>query len=163
MEEVRTQRNKKQKVVARMTITFKGSAKSMIVEVHDNSTFSDFYRFYSQVGRKRKQLMRTANRNEGITPHHTASRVKPGLEVLAERMPTYMKNINSVHIKVFKKRVYNRMLNCAPDQLGALPKNDLRIAHWSDVVRGRNRGIPVRLPTEYLTFQKRMNILTGAN
>jgi hypothetical protein len=151
------------KVVARLTITRKGSSKKTIIEVHENASFTQFYKWFTQEGRRRKRFMRTSNRNEGIRVHCRAPYETPGLHRVAESLASFQKDIESVNIKVLSKRKYNQLLNCAPDQLsGKLPVNNQRIKHWSQVVGRRPQpSIRVQFPTGRLTLQQRMDILTG--
>lgn len=109
------------KVLARLTVTREDDSK-VFVEVHADATFIEFYRFYTQQGRRRstKKQIRSASRNEGLHPVN-CHRQQPGLEILAIR---FMRNrfgnspIKTVKIKYFSKRGYKKLINAAPDQLG---------------------------------------------
>lgn len=142
---------KKIKVVARMTIVKRGSSKRLIVEIHEDATFNQFYRWYSQEGRKHKRFMRGSQRNDGL--QFTRAQSRPGLEVLAERQQSFNKDIEKVTIKIFQKRIYTRLLTCAPDALG----NGMPVATSHNL----RPAAPERLPSTYTSLQKRMNILTG--
>ena len=142
---------KKTKVVARMTIVKRGSSKRLIVEIHENASFHQFYRWYSQEGRKHKRFMRSSQRNDGLP--FTRAQSQPGLDVLAERQQSFNKDIETVVIKIFQKRIYNRLLTCSPDQLA----NGLPASHSQNL----RPSVPERLPATYTTLQKRMNIMTG--
>ncbi len=144
---------KKIKVVARMTIVKRGSSKRLIVEIHEDATFHQFYRWYSQEGRKHKRFIRGSQRNDGL--QFARAQNTPGLDVLAERQQSFNKDIEKVTIKIMQKRIYNRLLNCAPDALG----NGMPVATCHNL----RPKAPERLPTTYTTLQKRMNILTGAS
>lgn len=146
--------NSKTPVVARMTVTFEGSAKKVIVEVHSDASFNKFYTWYSQIGRKNKSKIMTTHRGYGIEPHWRQAFETPGLELVSARYTSGRKDVKDVQIKIFRKREYNQLLTCAPDQLGAgLPK-----AADASTLPAR---IPVRLPVGYLTLQKRMDIVAG--
>lgn len=146
--------NSKTPVVARMTVTFEGSAKKVIVEVHSDASFNKFYTWYSQIGRQNKSKIMTSHRGYGIEPHWRQTFETPGLELVSARYTSGRKDVKDVQIKIFRKREYNQLLTCAPDQLGAgLPKA-------ADVSTLPAR-IPVRLPVGYLTLQKRMDIVAG--
>lgn len=146
--------NSKTPVVARMTVTFEGSAKKVIVEVHSDASFNKFYTWYSQIGRKNKSKIMTSHRGYGIEPHWRQAFETPGLELVSARYTSGRKDVKDVQIKIFRKREYNQLLTCAPDQLGAgLPK-----AADASTLPAR---IPVRLPVGYLTLQKRMDIVAG--
>lgn len=150
-------------VVARMIVTFVGSKKKVIVEVHQDASFQKFYTWYSQIGRNHKNQIMTSHRGYGIDPHWRQAFATPGLELVADRYTRTRRDVDNVVIKVFRKREYNRMLNCAPDELaGGLPK----AADTQTMLEARrtlHRGIPVRLPVGYLTLQKRMNIVNGGS
>ncbi len=143
---------KKIKVVARMTIVKRGSSKRMIVEIHEDASFHQFYRWYMQEGRKHKRFVRGSQRNDGLP--FTRAQNQPGLDVLAERQQSFNKDIEKVTIKIFQKRIYNHLLNCRPDELG----NGMPTAHHQNL----RPAAPERLPATYTTLQKRMNIMTGA-
>lgn len=146
--------NSKTPVVARMTVTFEGSAKKVIVEVHSDASFNKFYTWYSQIGRKNKSKIMTSHRGYGIEPHWRQAFETPGLELVSARYTSGRKDVKDVQIKIFRKREYNQLLTCAPDLLGAgLPK-----AADASTLPAR---IPVRLPVGYLTLQKRMDIVAG--
>lgn len=152
MNESKSTGKKKVKVIARMTIVKRGSAKRLIVEVHEDASFHQFYRWYSQEGRKHKRFIRGSQRNDGLP--FTRAQNQPGLDVLAERQQSFNKDIENVTIKVFQKRIYNHLLNCRPDELG----NGMPIFN----TQGLRAAMPERFPATYTTLQKRMNIMTGA-
>lgn len=152
-------KNSKSKVVARMTITKRGSSKKTIIEVHSDASFKKFYTWYSQDGRQKKRFIMTSHRGDGITPYWRQAFEKPGLDVLGDSLQDRMKDIESVQIKVFKKREYKWLLTCAPDQLSEGLGMGTRTQEILEE-RKQNR-IPVRLPAGYLPLQRRMDILTG--
>lgn len=141
----------KVKVIARMTIVKRGTAKRLIVEIHEDASFHQFYRWYSQEGRKHKRFIRFSQRNDGLIFTHAQN--QSGLDVLAERQQSFNKDIEKVTIKIFQKRIYKHLLTCAPDQLtDGLPTTQ---SH------GLRAVAPARLPATYTTLQKRMDIMTG--
>ncbi len=144
--------NAPKNVIARMTITKRSSTNKIIVEVRSDANFNKFYSWFSQEGRKRKKLQRTSQRNDGL--YFARGQGRPGLDVLAAHQMSFNKDIDKVTIKVFKKRAYEKMLTCRPDELGALPA-----ASTARIVRP---AAPLFLPSTYTTLQKRMDILTGA-
>ena len=109
-------------VVARMTVT-RALGAVTIVEVHESASFSEFYRFFTQDGRRRstKRLVRKANRNEGLTPWG-AHLQQPGLEVLAEAWRK-MKNVEKVTVRILKKRMYRQLISANPSELGQVKVN----------------------------------------
>lgn len=150
-------------VIARMIVTFVGSKKKVIVEVHKDASFQKFYTWYSQTGRDHKNQIMTSHRGYGIEPHWRQAFETPGLELVADRYTRTRRDVDNVVIKVFRKREYNRMLNCAPDELtGGLPKA-ADIQGKINTYNAQRRGIPVRLPVGYLTLQKRMDLVNGSS
>lgn len=151
------------KVLARLTVTRKNSTKAIIVEVHQDATFKSFYKWYSKEGRKRKKLMRTSHRGDGVGAHYREAFQSPGLHLLAERLEKTLPDFSKATINIFRKREYQRVLTVAADELGSLPRYESRIAQgerprWE---RRPNQPIPVQLPVGYITLQDRMDIMTG--
>lgn len=143
-------------VVARMTMTRPNNIKT-IVEIHEGAGFMNFYTWYRQDGRKRKVLLRTSSRNDGVAAPWRAPFVPLGLETLAARTAQIMNDVSGVTIKILKKRKYAEMLACpASDLAGGLP----RAAKTAEII-DRAKGIPVSIPTGYIPLQKRMDIMTG--
>jgi hypothetical protein len=132
----------KRKVVARLTVT-REIGNVTIIEVHQDATFHEFYRIFTQVGRRRstKQLVRTASRNEGLQPWYAAHRMQPGLEVLAAKWLD-RKGL-SVKLRIIKKRSYRRLINVAANELGPLP-----VIRNPFPVKNPSAGILLLLPTK---------------
>lgn len=148
---------RKPQVVARLTLAQPKNVK-LIVEVPEGASFHQFYHWYRQEGRKRKVFLRTSNRNDGIKHQLRGAFEMPGLDVLAARVTSFNKSVTGVTLKVLRKRKYNALLTCAPDELGTgLPA----AARTMEIIEA-SKGIPVQFPADYLTLQKRMDILTGA-
>ena len=124
--EVISDRPVKPVVVARLTVTRAVGCKT-IIEVCEDATFSNFYRFHTQQGNRRstKRLVRTANRNEGLLPFHQAYRMTPGLERLADRW-SKQPGVTAVTVRIVKRRAYRRLITTTPDQLG-LTKTSVRM------------------------------------
>jgi hypothetical protein len=116
----------KSNVVARLTITRADNTKT-IIEVHNDSTFSEFYFYYRQTGMKRstKVLAFTRSRNQGL--HHiNAQQQTPGLEVIANSIKASSKAllgrgvdgkenpVTSIKLRIIRKREYMRLLHMAP-------------------------------------------------
>lgn len=148
---------RKPQVVARLTISQPNNVK-LIVEVTESANFHQFYHWYRQEGRKRKIFLRTSSRNDGIKRHWRGAFEIPGLDVLAARVTSFNKTVTGVTLKVLRKRKYNALLTCPPDDLG----DGLPTAANTVAILEARKGIPVQLPANYLTLQKRMDILTGA-
>lgn len=133
----------KNNVIARLTVT-RQDGKKTIVEVHPGATFHSFYQVYVQTGRRwsTKRQVRVASRNEGLMAIN-AHRQTPGLEAFAARIAVFKSvsnPITSSKIKIFKKRVYKRLLAATPESLG-LVKSRVNIP----MHRFQPRGIPVQL------------------
>lgn len=126
-------------VLARLVVN-RANGKRMIVEVHSDATFCQFYKFYMQDGSRRstKRQFRTANRNEGLR-HINAHDQQPGLGAIAKQITRtsaaflmrsedgHINPVVSIKLRIFKKRAYERLLRLAPDQLGMtkLTRRDL--------------------------------------
>lgn len=113
-------------VVARMTIK-RAVGDTTIIEIHEDATFSHFYRIYVQTGRRRstKRLVLSASRNHGIQPWYRAHLVTPGLEVL-EKMWSARPHVESVKIRIIKRRAYKRLISAKPNELG-LTRTSVRL------------------------------------
>lgn len=145
-------------VVARLTAIRKVGTK-IIIEVHSDASFGDFYQYFTQDGNRRstKTRIRQSSRNEGLHPWHRVYRMQPGLEVLATRMLD-QKQFVSVKVRILKKRVYRQLLEAAPDVLGLTKVNHSIDPRIKTLPTPR---IPVHIPDGWLTIEKRMNIILG--
>jgi hypothetical protein len=148
----------KKEVVARLTVIREVGVRT-IIDVYTDATFSNFYNYFVQDGARRstKKLVRTANRNEGLSPWYKAYRMQPGLAAIAEHL-NKMPQFTSVKIRIIKRRAYRKLLTAAPDVLGLVKVNcqpDPRLMP-KPVLR-----YPVRIPEGYTTISKRVSILTG--
>lgn len=105
-------------VVARLTITRAVGCRT-IIEVCEDATFNAFYRIHTQDGNRRstKRLVRTSNRNEGISSWMPAHRMTPGLELLAARWTSHP-GVTAVTVRILRKRAYKRLISASPDVLG---------------------------------------------
>jgi hypothetical protein len=113
-------------VVARLTVTRAVGCKT-IIEVQADATFHSFYRFHTQQGNRRstKQLVRTANRNEGLRPYFQAYRMTPGLEKLAEFWKQHP-GVTAVTVRIIRRRAYRKLITARPDELG-LTKTSVKL------------------------------------
>lgn len=118
---------KNNKVVARLTVT-RADGSRLIIEVHNDSTFSKFFFYFRQTGNRRstKTFIHTRSRNEGLR-HINAQQQTPGLEVLADRITSsnrvfYGRDgrakernpVTSMRLRIIRKREYRKLLNAAP-------------------------------------------------
>lgn len=147
---------KKTVVVARLT-AIRNVGVRTIIEVCADANFLSFYRYYTQEGTRRstKSLIRTASRLEGLRPWYRAYRTEPGLEVLAARLLD-QKQFTSVKVRILKKRAYRQLLKAAPEVLGLT-----KVTPMFDPRALPTPRIPVRIPENWLTIEKRMNIILG--
>lgn len=148
----------KKVLVARLTAS-RGVGVRTIIEVYTDASFHSFFNYFTQDGARysTKTLIRTANRNEGLSPWHRVYRMLPGLEVLAARMLD-MKQFVSVKVRIIKKRAYRQLLNAAPDVLGLTKVK----REWFDVPAPRPiLRFPVRIPDSHTTIKRRMDIILG--
>jgi len=108
----------KKSIVARMTIHHT-NGKRTIVEVPEDATFSEFYHFYLQEGKRwsTKKQIRVANRNTGLLSLN-AHLQTPGLEAVKAQALRWGREIESIKVRVIRKKAYRRLLTTAPDQLG---------------------------------------------
>ena len=119
----------KARVIARLTVT-RANGDRTIVAVYENATFGKFFHFFVQKGNRRsaKKHLRSSWRNEGIVPGAI------GLEGIAWKLAKVQSEANPVtdsKIKVFRKRIYTRLLSCSPDQLGLVHDNSRpMLDHW---------------------------------
>lgn len=132
----------KSNVVARLTV-IRQNGRRVIVEVHRDATFHQFYHFHIQDGKRwsTKRLVRTASRNESLPVLNTHLH-KPGLVVIETRLKNFQKISNpgvSSKLQIFRKRLYKKLCNAQPAELGLtrLVLTDLQTP----------RRIPVSLPT----------------
>lgn len=114
-------------LVARLTLKHADGFK-MLIELHTDANFNQFYRCYKQQGRKRKEFTRFDVRQYGI------GEVRD-LDVMAAMRMKTNPLLGSPVIKIYKKRAYKHLLTCAPDQLtGGLPNAGQHVPegrHWA--------------------------------
>ena len=143
-------------VVARMTVTRADNSK-VIVEIHSDATFIQFYHFYTQQGNKRstKTETRTASRIEGM-PHVNAHLYTPGLETVRkvfERPTQWAAPVRSIKLRILRRRMYRELLQKAPDVLGLT-----RVSIGFKTERPQPAILPISLPQGYPSV-KRWSIL----
>ena len=146
----------KSKVVARLTIV-RADESRLIIEVNSNSTFSEFYFYYRQVGTKRstKALAFTRSRTQGLK-YINAHLETPGLEVIANSIKSSSRAflgqvagkenpVTSMKLRIIRKREYKRLLNMAP--VG------MPVVRPIFPVRNPSAGILLLLPTRRVNVQ----------
>lgn len=145
-------------VIARLTAVRSVGVRT-IIEIHADATFSSFYNYFTQDGKRTstKKQVRSANRNEGLRPYDRAYRLQPGLEAIAEQFKT-MPHFTNISVRILKRREYRRLINAAPDALGLTQVQSQLDARW---LTRRAGALPIYIPSNFMTIEKRMNILTG--
>lgn len=133
----------KSNVVARLTVT-RADGRKTIVEVRADASFHAFFHYFKQQGLRRstKELIRVANRNEGIPV--PSAREKPGLDLILKRLEAYQGKSNPIvshRTRIMKKRAYKKLLSARPDELGmAKTRVTIPIETWRSA-----RAIPVQI------------------
>lgn len=104
-------------LVGRLTVK-RAVGSTTIIEVHTDATFTAFYRYFLQDGRRTstRRAIRTTSRNDGLIPY-AAHRMTPGLEILAAFWAS-QPHVANVSVKILKKRLYKKLINARPDELG---------------------------------------------
>jgi len=122
-------------LVARLTLRMRDGSKKLI-ELHTDAAWHQFYRIYTQQGRKRKVLTGYARRQMKIGGPR-------GLDVVAEQHRKGNLDITAADIKVYKKRAYQRLLTCPPTDLngGLTRTTPVQEKHYWEL---HQEGIPVR-------------------
>lgn len=146
----------KSKVVARLTIVRADNSR-LIIEVHNDSTFSEFFHYYKQAGMKRstKVLAFTRSRNQGLS-HINAQQQTPGLEVIANSITASSRAflgeqngktnpVTSMKLRILRKREYKKLLHAAP--IG------MPVVRPIFPVRNPRLGILLLLPTRRVNVQ----------
>jgi hypothetical protein len=127
------------KVIARLTVN-RANGQRLIIEVHNDATFNQFYRYFQQQGNRRstKKLLRTASRNEGLK-HINAHLQTPGLEAISNQIIAssavflqrsengHINPVVSIKLQIFAKRAYRKLITARADELGMarLSRTDL--------------------------------------
>jgi hypothetical protein len=145
--------------VARLTVTHRNGQQT-IVEVHDDASFTQFYRWYKRNdGQKTKNYMRSTNRVDARDLEHLAAKIAANWKALArhrvakDRWNGHL--VDDWKVVVLDAEKYVRFLDCDPSEL---PGGGMAV----------NRNMPTKpakrpehLPIGYTPLQKRMDILTG--
>jgi hypothetical protein len=158
----------KKNLVARLTMT-KRSGIQLVVEVHVDAGWSTFYHWY-EVDGKVKRFIRNSDRNNGCNPELET----PGLEQVAEQvirnfdklaahpvtkhaMLWRMHQIVDTQVRIYKKRLYKRLITCSPDQL---PGGIVRLPdrNWTNAIQPASE---IRIMDEYRKMKERRSKLFG--
>jgi hypothetical protein len=144
------------KIVAKLVMTYR-DGHQLIVEVHENPGYSDFYRWYRREGKKRKTLLRTSSRE---------LKVATDLEtVQARQLRAFGKDIVEHKIVILRKRLYRKLINCSSDALPGGKGISIHSTPYQHPVNqpvGRDHAQPVHIPVSgYTPLARRFQILTG--
>lgn len=148
----------KSQVIARLTVTHRNGQQT-IVEVHDDASFSRFYRWYKRnAGQDDKHYMRSMSRIEARDLEALGAQIKENWKRLAAHPVARGKwsshLVDDVKIVLLDAERYIHFLDCDPEQLpgGGLPRS-LTVGH-------KPIGAVI-IPIGYTPLQKRMDIITG--
>jgi hypothetical protein len=149
-------------IIARLTIS-RADGKRTIVEIHQDATFHQFYRFFTQDGRRysTKTLVRTASRNTYL-PAINTHRHQPGLDVVSRQLESLFAKSNpvvSTKIRIIRKRVYKRLISVSPDQLGLSKVSAGLIGRQAPTLYPRLIGKAIR--SDKWTWPASMDIKVG--
>ena len=133
-----------------------GRGKPMLyIEVREGNRFSNFYYTYTAVGRGRGRIV-----TPGIPRHRGfADSIEDAVEKIVKVMKAHAKRNRrevQIHttIRIYRKRLYRKLLSMRPDELGLAcvrPLPDRRIQS--------NTNKP--LPASYTPFAKRWQTMTS--
>jgi hypothetical protein len=146
--------------VARLTVTH-ANGQQTIVEVHDDASFSGFYRWYRRnAGQDEKHYMRCTNRIDARDLEQLGAQIKENWKRLAAYKPARGKwnghLVTETKVVLFDAEKYVQFLDCDPQQLpGGIQRN--RTAEILAKPAPQRQALPIG----YTPLQRRMDILTG--
>lgn len=147
-------------LAARAVIKTKGTKTRMVIEVREGNRFSNFYHIYTTSGRGRHHVVKP-----GIPRHRGfADSIEEAMEKIVKVMRAHAKRNRAeiqIHttIRIYRKRLYRKLLNMRPDELGLTRiryRPDPRLVR-AELAKVQNN----RLPTTYTTLAKRWQIITS--
>lgn len=126
----------------------------LYIEVREGNRFSNFYYTYSAVGRGRSRIVTPG------TPRHKgfANTLEDAVQKIQEVMKSHAKrNMTEIQIhttiRVYRKRLYCRLLSMRSDELGLTYVHPLRKRH----IRSNTIN---PLPANYIPSPKRVQTIT---
>lgn len=145
--------------VARLTVTHRNGQQT-IVEVHDDASFTHFYRWYKRnPGQQGKNYMRSSSRIDARDLEYLVAKFAANWKAIARhRVAKGRWNghlVDEWKVVVLDAEAYVQLLDCDPSELpgGGMAHNPNGLS-WSF-------RRPEHLPIGYTTLQRRMDILTG--
>lgn len=150
----------KANVIARLTVTHRNGQQT-IVEVHDDASFSRFYRWYKRnAGADKKNFMRPSNRIDARDLEHLAAKIAANWKALASNRVARGKwnghLVEDHKVVVLDPEKYVKFLDCDPSEL---PGGGMGISRTAGFMNYKPANVPT--PIGYTPLQKRMDILTG--
>jgi hypothetical protein len=135
--------NKPNDIVARATITF-DTQEVVYVEIKMRPSFHNFYTVYRVEDGKQIETPGSVNQGQ-------ANNLEEAAKKIADRWSKVKRKVTDTHIEIFEEIDYLRLLETDPSELG--------LATVSRRTSIPNVSGPARLPVEYTTLQRRMDIL----
>lgn len=108
----------KPSVIARLSIEYK-SGRREAIEIQAGATFHAFYSCYLYTSKRKKVIQSTQNRNYHNNPAYASAGLVGVEKIVRSSWKAQQDPVTSTSIKIYKKRLYKKMLTCAPDQLGS--------------------------------------------
>lgn len=149
------------RVAARLTLTHRNGAQT-IVEVHADASYTAFYRWYQRGAREHaKHLTRTALRNDAADLAQIEQRMRAHFDRLARGSVIWLPwQVVESKLIVLDGGLYKKLLKALPGELpGGGPARVVVPEYLKrENVTHRRTHIPV---SGYTTLQRRMDIMTG--
>lgn len=147
-------------LAAKAIIQTNNGKPNMYVEVREGNRFSNFYYTYTAVGRGRHRIVAPGtSRHRGF-----ANSLEDAVEEIVKAMKAQAKRNRGelqirTTVRVYRKRLYRKLLNMRPDELGLTHvayQPDPRLMR-AELTTPQNN----RLPITYTTLAKRWQIITS--
>jgi len=150
--------------VARLTVTH-ANGQQTIVEVHDDASFSRFYRWYKRnAGQDEKHLMRCSNRIDARDLEQLAENIKRNWKLLSSHKASRGKwkghLVTDTKVVVLDPEQYVHFLDCDPS---ALPGGGMGRSTTSRIDTNAMRPTGMAIPIGYTTLQRRMDLIYGGS
>lgn len=148
-------------LAARAVIETNSQKAKMVIEVKEGTRFSNFYNTYTAMGRGRHRLV-----IPGLPRHRGfADSLEETVEQIVDVMQAHAKRRGAslsirTTIRIYRKRLYRKLLAMRPDELGLMhvaPLPDPRLMRAGLIHVGNNLWTPSHTP-----LAKRWKIITGA-